>query len=153
MRLKPNKKGKGSAGDDKGKKGSKKQQKGGGDKDRGRDDGKSKGKGKGKDKGRKGPLKDKKGRVVECIHCGDNHYVTQCEKVPEERKEWSFKQHLDAKRKEDSKSPGSGSGGSKKRKDNSNHPGVANLLQMKLPRTKPQARLLKPLPGGWERNS
>lgn len=82
-----------------------------------------------REKGRKGQLKDKKGSVVNCVYCGDNHYVTQFKKVPEEKRDWTFKKHLETKRKKDSQSPTSGS---KKSKDGT-QPGGDESSRHKTP--------------------
>ena len=65
---------------------------------------------------KEGKLIDKKGRVVKCINCEGNHYVTQCPKVPASRKDWTFEQHLKAKNEAEGSSRSSGHPGGKPKK-------------------------------------
>ena len=65
---------------------------------------------------KEGKLIDKKGRVVKCIICEGNHYVTQCPKVPASRKDWTFEQHLKAKNEAEASRSGGHPGGKPKKK-------------------------------------
>lgn len=103
-----------------------------GDKNRGK--GKSGRDKKDRRKGKGGSDKDKPVPAhIKCLYCNGNHYVNKCPRLPKERREWSFAQHLPAKRAKEDSTPEDSSGPDKSstgRPDNRN-PGGRNTRNPK----------------------
>lgn len=85
---------------------------GGGDK-KGGDEKKGGGKGQPKKgKGKGNPDRDRSGGQkpvpdhVRCVYCNGKNYVSNCPRIPKEKKEWTFAQHLAAKKAQETRSPG-----------------------------------------------